>query len=204
MRIFHSLMIISMGLFLMLGSARADRVSMAEAHVTDMIAAAQVILRDEAISAEDKEAGIRSLMTRYFDIGGITRASAGQYWRKATPAQQERYSELFAEVLKSTAIGQFDQLRTLEFIPTRSTEKGPKMVLVGGRIVDNSGVQPDAIVNWRVATREGKPPSIIDIEIENISLLITQRQENQAIIRKNNGAFQALIDTLESQINTAN
>ena len=71
-------------------------------------------------------------------------------------------------------------------------------VLVGGGLL-NSGVQPDAIVNWRVAAVND---AIHRAGVENISLLITQRQENQAIIRKNNGAFQALIDTLESRLHS--
>ena len=40
------------------------------------------------------------------------------------------------------------------------------------------------------------PPLILDVEIENISMLVTQKQENIAIIRKNEGQFAALIDAM--------
>ena len=39
-------------------------------------------------------------------------------------------------------------------------------------------------------------PLILDVEIENISMLVTQKQENIAIIRKNEGQFAALIDAM--------
>ena len=64
-------------------------------------------------------------------------------------------------------------------------------------IHDKTGQLPDTIVAWRVSTREGKPARIIDVEVENISMLITQQQENTAIIRQNGGKFSALIDALE-------
>ena len=37
---------------------------------------------------------------------------------------------------------------------------------------------------------------IIDVEIENISMLVTQQQENTAIIRKNGGKFSSLIEAM--------
>lgn len=181
-------------------AAKADRIAASEAVVSAMVDSAQAILQDTNLDADGKRVGLKDVLNTYFDVAGITRATAGQYWRKATPEQQDQYSLLFTEVLTNMATGQLDWLVDLEFVPTKTTEKGPKMVLVGGRIVDNSGVEPDAIVNWRVATREGQKPAIIDIEVENISLLITQRQENQAIIRKNGGDFNALIASLEAQI----
>ena len=187
-------------LFLFTNAAFADRIAQSETVVVSMVEGAQSILRDTALSNDDKQAALGEVLDTYFDVEGIARATAGQYWRKASEEQRNRYTELFTEVLMNMAASQFEWLVDLEFVPTKTTEKGPKMVLVGGRIVDRSGVEPDAIVNWRVATISDNPPAIIDIEVENISLLITQRQENQAIIRKNNGDFNALITSLEEQI----
>ncbi len=52
---------------------------------------------------------------------------------------------------------------------------------------------------WRVTTVAGKPAQIIDIEVENISMLKTHQDENTAIIRRNGGTFSALIKELEAR-----
>ena len=67
---------------------------------------------------------------------------------------------------------------------------------------DPTGAQADAVVSWRVSTKEGEAPLIIDVEIENISMLITQQQENTAIIRKNGGKFSSLIKVLQDTAST--
>lgn len=51
-------------------------------------------------------------------------------------------------------------------------------------------------------TREGEPPRVFDIEIENLSLLVTQKQENVAVIRKNRGQFGALIEAMQARLDT--
>jgi phospholipid transport system substrate-binding protein len=55
-------------------------------------------------------------------------------------------------------------------------------------------------VNWRVIANSAGRPAVMDIEIENISMLITQKQENVAIIRQNKGKFAALIEAMQKQL----
>jgi len=73
---------------------------------------------------------------------------------------------------------------------------------VGGIISDKTGSIPDAEVAWRVVTKDDNPAKIIDIEVENISMLKTQQDENTTIIRRNGGKFSALIEELEKRQQT--
>ena len=41
---------------------------------------------------------------------------------------------------------------------------------------------------------------MFDIEIENLSLLVTQKQENVAVVRKNKGQFIALIEAMRERL----
>ena len=95
-----------------------------------------------------------------------------------------------------TVVRNFDQLSGLKFTSTDSQAKGKQLVLVNGTFTDINQQQPPIAVGWRVITAENKPPLILDVEIENISMLVTQKQENIAIIRKNQGQFSALIDAM--------
>jgi phospholipid transport system substrate-binding protein len=55
-------------------------------------------------------------------------------------------------------------------------------------------------INWRVTTPVDGATRVMDVEIENISMLVTQKNENVAIIRKNQGSFSALIDAMRTKI----
>jgi phospholipid transport system substrate-binding protein len=43
------------------------------------------------------------------------------------------------------------------------------------------------------------PAKVLDVEIENISMLVTQKQENITIIRQNEGRFSALIEAMRKR-----
>ena len=183
--------------------AQADsRIDGASALVKEMADAVKLAVEADYASEEARIAAVDGLIDTYFDFQGITRFSAGRYWKKATEEERTTYSALFRKVLTGLAARQFDQLKGLNYTVTDAVSKGKKLVLVTGIMSDPTGAQADAVVSWRVSTKEGEAPLIIDVEIENISMLITQQQENTAIIRKNGGKFSSLIDVLEDTAST--
>lgn len=195
LRLFSALLLLAL---LPAGPVMAERISEAEQLVTQMMVQVKQAVENTALDEAGKQAEVSALLTSYFDVDGIARAATGQYWRRASATERDQYQALFLDSLVRTAASQFEQFRGLEFQPTASSQRGEKMVLVGGVISDPSGQRPQAVVNWRLTTLPGQPARIIDIEIENISMLMTQRQENIAIIRKNGGQFSALIAALQA------
>ena len=73
------------------------------------------------------------------------------------------------------------------------------MVLVRGSFNDSTGKRPAVSVGWRVITPATAPAKVLDVEIENISMLVTQKQENITIIRQNEGRFSALIEAMKKR-----
>ena len=76
------------------------------------------------------------------------------------------------------------------------------MVLVRGSFNDSTGKRPPVSVGWRVITPATAPAKVLDVEIENISMLVTQKQENITIIRQNEGRFSALIEAMRKRHQT--
>ena len=183
------------------GAAYAnDRVSEAERLVTDLITELeQTSLRDDMTDKDNKQV-LNQLVESYFDVDAITRFSVGRYWRVATESERSEYAKLFRFVLLNQANEQFHKLRDLEFKPTTTNTKGDKLILVGGIIHDKSGEFPDVEIFWRVVARPDMPVKIFDIEVENISMLKTQQDENTTLIRRNAGRFSALIEALQEQL----
>ena len=126
-------------------------------------------------------------LDNHFDLPGIARFSAGPYWRAATKDERIVYTQTMRDVLIGTIVRNFDQLAGLRFTPTNSQTKGDKMVLVRGTFEDAKGIRSPISVGWRIITPALSPAKVLDVEIENISMLVTQKQENIAIIRKNAG-----------------
>ena len=181
--------------------AKADGHSAAaEAHIEAMIGSAKNLLATDVGDTTIRTKQVTELLDTYFDFPGITRFSAGQYWRAATSAEKQEYELVIREVIIGAVLRNFDQLKGLEYSHVSSTEKGSKLVLVAGRFSDAVGERPSILVNWRVTTLPGKPAKVLDIEIENISMLITQKQENTSIIRKNKGEFGALITAMREKL----
>ena len=177
-----------------------DRVSEAEHLVTALITELeQTSLRDN-MSDKDNKQVLDQLVESYFDVDAITRFSVGRYWRVATESERSEYAKLFRFVLLNQANEQFHKLRDLEFKPTTTNTKGDKLILVGGIIHDKSGEFPDVEIFWRIVAQPDKPAKIFDIEVENISMLKTQQDENTTLIRRNAGRFGALIEALQEQL----
>ena len=182
-------------------TAYADaRVTAASALVDTMISDLETFLATDKGDESARTAEIDRVLNTYFDMDSITRFSAGQYWRAASGEQKTEYGSLFREVLCGTIVRNFDQLQGLAYTADAATAKGDKFVIVSGTFTDTNGSRPPVTVNWRVLTREGKPPRVFDIEIENLSLLITQKQENVAVVRKNKGQFIALIEAMRERL----
>jgi phospholipid transport system substrate-binding protein len=177
-----------------------DRQAAAGELIDRMIADLQAFLATDTGDVASRSAEIDRVLSAYFDMDTITRFSAGQYWRAANADQRAEYRTLFREVLCGTIVRNFDQLNGLEYSPGMTSTKGDKFVIVGGTFTDTNGGRPPVAVNWRVLTREGQPPRVFDIEIENLSLLVTQKQENVAVVRKNKGQFIALIQAMQARL----
>lgn len=201
-RFFSRIFVIFAVFFAMSASAFADnQVGKAEAHIDNMMLDLQGFLDNDSDDIEKRKKNVTYLLDAYFDLPLIARFSAGAYWRKATPTERQTYTDIMRQVMIGTVVRNFDQLSGLEYTAAKSTAKGKKLVLVGGIFTDKAKTKKPVAISWRVTTPEDGAVRVMDVEIENISMLVTQKNENIAIIRKNQGNFSALIDTMRSKVN---
>ena len=107
-------------------------------------------------------------------------------------------ARLFRSVLLNQANAQFHQLKNLEFRPTSTKPEAKSWFWLPASFMIKSGEFPDVEIFWRVVTLPEKPAKIIDVEVENISMLKTQQDENTTLIRRSGGRFAALNDAMRS------
>ena len=184
-------------LFLTALPARAsDQIAAANNLITNMISEVETYLETDSGSIEKRTENITKLLDTHFDLPAIARFSAGPYWRAANEQERSDYVQTMRDVVIGTVVRNFDQLSGLRFSTIDSQTKGNNMVLVRGSFNDSTGKRPPVSVGWRVITPAMAPAKVLDVEIENISMLLTQKQENITIIRQNEGRFSALIEAM--------
>ena len=181
-------------------SARADeQIQSANRIIDSMILDIEGYLISDGNDIESRTQITKHILDSYFDLPSIARFSVGPYWRSANSAEKAEFNRVVRQVMIRTIVRNFDQLIGLKFSQTETVSKGDKMVLVRGNFIDVKGVRPPISVAWRVVTPPGGEARVLDIELENISMLVTQKQENIAVIRKNGGKFSALIAVMKQQ-----
>ena len=198
-----SLMIILMTLVLSTSMARGEaRIDAANAIITAMASEMDSYLATDAGDTSARLTTVTRMLDTYFDLPTIARFSVGPYWRAASNEERHIYNDTLRLAMIGTVVNNFDQLKGLTFTPADSSPKGDNMVLVRGHFSDKSGQRSPVMVGWRVIIPANGPAKVLDVEIENISMLVTQQQENLAIIRQNKGRFGALIEAMKAKQTT--
>ena len=188
--------------FLSIPAQASSQIEAANRVIDAMVRDVENYLEADSGNISKRTENITKLLDTHFDIPGIARFSAGPYWRAANQEERVTYTESMREALVGTIARNFDQLVGLRFTIIDSQAKGNSMVLVRGNFNDKAGKRPPVSVGWRVVTPHPAPAKVLDVEIENISMLITQKQENISIIRKNGGRFSALIQAMKQRQQT--
>lgn len=154
------------------------------------------IINAEAPGAQ-KQQQVAQLLHDSVDMEGVGRFVVGRYWRTASPEEQREFQRLFSELLVETISARFGELKGLKFQvtgPTRRDEESQGVATV----IERPG-QPPATVEWRVAG-QGDSLRVIDLIAEGTSLRLTQRGEYTAVLQRNNGRFDALLNAMKRQL----
>ena len=157
-------------------------------------------IQETKYTEEEKRTEFLEVIQTFFDMNIVAKASTGPYWRTATSNEKKHYTELITELIADVTASQLGDISNVEFQLQSSTQKGDKMVIVSGELFVPNQSKSKINVNWRFSTPDSDVPKIIDVEFENISMLVAQKEESVAIIRKNGGVFSALITAIEEKL----
>ena len=150
-------------------------------------------------ASTDREQRFATMFRNDFDIPALARSALGQYWRTATPQEQQEYVSVFQDYIVQTYASRFGKYYGQQFQTTGQQEGGNGTTIVSSEVsYPNTGYAPSK-VSWTVG---GTPPNykIQDISIQGISMRISQRDEFNAYISKHGGNVQELIKALREKI----
>jgi phospholipid transport system substrate-binding protein len=146
------------------------------------------------------EQNLHAVLEEGTDLTLLGRLVLGRYWRDANPQQRTMYLHLFRRYMAQTFVQRLRQYvdndahqPAPDFQVVASRPVGDWDILVQSRVLP-PGRQP-LRVDWRLRDRpEG--PVVIDLIIEGISLLVTQRSEFAAVLERTG------VDGLLAELNT--
>ena len=164
--------------------------------VREFSAQAIGVLADQKLSGEHRQQAFRDLLIAGFDVKSISRFVLGRYWRRATEAQRREFTGLFEDLIVATYSRKFADYsgQTLKVEAIR--EENEKMAAVASRILRESG-EPIRI-DWRLLRRD-QSWRIVDVVVEGMSMVLSQRSEYAAVIKRDGGKIEGLLTKLREK-----
>lgn len=154
------------------------------------------VLSDKSIPLSKREAEIRDILRRNFDLETIGRFVLSRYWRTATPDEKSEYMGLFSEYVLRTYARRLGAYGNETFQITSSKPLGSRDAIVLTKITTQAGGQP-LTAGWRVRDRDDSY-KIIDVMVEGVSMAAAQRSEFESIIQKQ--GLTGLIEILRAKV----
>jgi phospholipid transport system substrate-binding protein len=154
------------------------------------------ILKNKSLSKDDRVRALARIFLEGFDVRAIGLFVLGVYARNASEDDRRGYLDAFKDYVVETYAARFNSYAGEDFIVTRSTPDGAKGAWVFSDI-GTPGQEP-VEVQWRVrASSDGF--KIVDVVVEGVSLVVTQRSEFAAVLQRNNGNVAALTALLHDK-----
>ena len=149
------------------------------------------------MSVDEQETELQQLFKKYVDIPIIARAVLGKSWRTASTVQRTLFVDAFKKYISNKYGRQFSEFKgtTLEIIKSRDTLTKAGVLVSTVVIVPGN---PSLKVVWQVSDGSGSL-KLIDIRVEGISMLSTERQEFRSRLKKFDGSLGDLIIDISKQ-----
>ncbi len=191
-------LILSLALFAMTGVASAAyataQTGTASQFIHQLGNQAITTLQTPGITLEEREARFRGILRQGFDLPFIGRFVLGRYWKQTAPEVRDDYLNLFSEYLLQVYSARLGGYAGETLTVVSEGPAGAKDVVVSTRIDRPSG--PPIAAEWRVRATDNRL-RIIDVSVEGVSMVVTQRSEFASVIQRN--GVEGLIEVLRAR-----
>lgn len=153
----------------------------AEAFVGALAERALETLGLETMSLEERETEFREILREGFALRYISLLVLGKHRKSATPEQMAEYQIYFSEFILKKYSALLGGYAGETFVVLGSKPSGKRDVIVRSEIRRDVGAPIPT--DWRVR-RFGEDLQVIDIKVEGVSMVQSQRDEFNAILTR--------------------
>ena len=175
--------------------------SNAEKIVSSMLDELKIAMVEGSKNPKEGKKLLNDLLGKYYDSKLIAKYTTMPYWKNATDSEREVFSSIFKNYLIDLASDWFEGFVDVNYLITSSELRGKSFIIVDILIIDPGTKRHNTKLSFRLKINNNNKNiiKIIDVEIENISMILIQNDEFKSIIRRNKGEFVSLIDTLKEK-----
>ena len=149
------------------------------------------------LSIDEQKIELKNLFQKYVDIPIIARAVLGKSWRQANSDQRKRFISVFKLYVSNKYGRQFSEFKGTKLEITKSRDTLTKAGVLVSSIVMVPG-NPSLKVVWQVSDGSGSL-KLVDLRVEGISMLSTERQEFRSKLKKFEGSIDDLIQAISNE-----
>lgn len=167
------------------------------AFISTLVSQGVDLLKDQQMPEAQREQRFGALLEEGFDVPRIARFVLGRYWRSASPQDRTQFTHNFEQWVIATYSARFRG-----YSGETVTVTGAQAVDADTTIVHSQVARPNAPatqVDWRVR-KNGNDYRITDVQVEGVSMALTQRDEFGSVIQRNGGTVAGLNKVLEERL----
>lgn len=187
--------LLAAGLVLAAAPVRAQTTAAASALI-EALSADLVRIVNSGKSAAQLTGDFERLLARYADMPAVSASVLGPPWRGASAGQKQAFVAAFQGYLARKYGAQFDEYRNARIDVKGARDGGKAGVLVTTQVVRPN--QSPVAVDWQISDRSGAP-KVVNLVIEGVSMLATERAEIGALLEASKGSVDGLIGALQAR-----
>lgn len=177
------------------GAAAQPATEQVRAFITDIGDDAVEVLSARGDTAS-REQRLREIFRTGFDLPFIGRFVLGRHWQEASEEQRQEYQDAFAQFVVHSYASRLADETVTGFSITNIRALDDRDVLVQ-TVIERPGGAPPLNYGWRVRDTDAGL-KVIDIVVENVSLVVTQRSEFSAVVQRQ--GLDGLIRALRARV----
>ena len=179
--------------------ARAAPARDATSFVDAFVREALNTLGDKQLSAHSREDRFAKILDEDFDFPRIARFTVGRHWSSTGEQDRDRFVSVFRRWVIRVYSARLSGYSGETVKITGSRPETETMSTVTSQVIRTNGAPPIRI-DWRVRRDNGDDYRVVDVAIDGVSMLLTQREEFASAIERNGGTVAGLTRALEQRI----
>lgn len=182
-------------LVLLVNTATAATPSGPQQQVKETVDRVVIILRDDALDWDTKERMVKGIVRERFDFRSMSQSVLATNWKKASPAERERFVEYFSQNLMGTYLEKIQSNSKPYHIRYKGEKVKGKRAVVNTTVVSQG---KDIPVIYKLKKEPDGRWYTYDVVIEGQSLVSNYRGVYKAMVKQE--GMNGLLDNLESSL----
>ncbi|WP_130472897.1 ABC transporter substrate-binding protein [Candidatus Magnetaquicoccus inordinatus] len=159
------------------------------------------ILRDVQLNTPEKmpvrREKLRAIVFEEFDFHAMSQAAVGPKWHKFSPAQKERFIQLFERLLENTYMNSIERYKSEEVRFTKELAQTSNLSRVDSVVVSKG---TEFKVSYLLA-RQGASWKVNDVTIEGVSVVANYRAQFKQLLQRDDAeGIDTMLLALENSV----